>query len=116
VMLDAENTYKRFAGEDIDIFWGAYVGMPDEILVSRQVKGCGRRDRNGCGLTRGGPMDGSWTAIVMRRAGRPSLEHRFSGLFSMVCASYWLTLLLSPIWLNRGRRPILAAAIRGITR
>ena len=33
----------------------------------------------------------------------------------MVCARYWLTLLLSPIWLNRGRRPILAAAIRGHT-
>ena len=32
----------------------------------------------------------------------------------MVCASYWLTLLLSAIWLNRGRRLILAAAIKGI--
>jgi precorrin-6A synthase len=37
VMLDAEDTYKRFADQDIDIFWGAYVGMPDEILVAGKV-------------------------------------------------------------------------------
>ena len=37
VMLDAEDTYKRFADQDIDIFWGAYVGMPDEILVSGKL-------------------------------------------------------------------------------
>ena len=38
VMLDAENTYKRFADQDIDIYWGAYVGTPDEILVSGKLK------------------------------------------------------------------------------
>ena len=38
VMLDAEDTYKRFADQDIDIYWGAYVGMPDEILVSGKLK------------------------------------------------------------------------------
>ena len=38
VMLDAENTYKRFADQDIDIFWGAYVGTPDEILISGKLK------------------------------------------------------------------------------
>jgi precorrin-6A synthase len=37
VMLDAEDTYKRFADQDIDIYWGAYVGMPDEILVSGKL-------------------------------------------------------------------------------
>ncbi|WP_174365654.1 SAM-dependent methyltransferase, partial [uncultured Caballeronia sp.] len=38
VMLDAENAYKRFADQDIDIYWGAYVGTPDEILISGKVK------------------------------------------------------------------------------
>ena len=37
VMLDAEDTYKRFADQDIDIYWGAYVGMPDEILVAGKL-------------------------------------------------------------------------------
>lgn len=38
VMLDAEDTYKRFVHLDIDIYWGAYVGTPDEILVSGKLK------------------------------------------------------------------------------
>ena len=38
VMLDAEDTYKRFADQDIDIYWGAYVGMSDEILVSGKLR------------------------------------------------------------------------------
>lgn len=38
VMLDAENAYKRFADQDIDIYWGAYIGTPDEILISGKLK------------------------------------------------------------------------------
>ena len=38
VMLDGEHTYKQFADQDIDIYWGAYVGTPDEILVSGKLK------------------------------------------------------------------------------
>jgi precorrin-6A synthase len=38
VMLDAKDAYKQFADQDIDIYWGAYVGMPDEILVSGKLK------------------------------------------------------------------------------
>jgi precorrin-6A synthase len=38
VMLDAEDTYKRFADQDIDIYWGAYIGMADEILLSGKLK------------------------------------------------------------------------------
>jgi len=38
VMLDAENGYKRFADQDIDIFWGAYIGTPDEILIAGKLK------------------------------------------------------------------------------
>jgi precorrin-6A synthase len=38
VMLDAENGYKQFADQDIDIFWGAYIGTPDEILIAGKLK------------------------------------------------------------------------------
>jgi precorrin-6A synthase len=38
VMLDAENGFKRFADQDIDIFWGAYIGTPDEILIAGKLK------------------------------------------------------------------------------
>jgi len=41
VMLDAKDAYKKFADQDIDIYWGAYVGMPDEILVSGKLKDVG---------------------------------------------------------------------------
>ncbi|MFD7695283.1 precorrin-6A synthase (deacetylating) [Streptomyces sp. NPDC059805] len=37
VMLDAHQSFRRYAGEDIDIFWGAYLGTPDEILVSGPI-------------------------------------------------------------------------------
>jgi precorrin-6A synthase len=38
VMLDAENTYRRFAADDVDIYWGAYLGTPDEILIAGRVR------------------------------------------------------------------------------
>jgi len=38
VMLDGEDTWRRFAGEEIDIWWGAYLGTPDEILIAGQLK------------------------------------------------------------------------------
>jgi precorrin-6A synthase len=31
VMLDANQT---FTDEDVDIYWGAYLGTPDELLIS----------------------------------------------------------------------------------
>lgn len=34
VLLDGEDTYRRFATDEFDIHWGAYLGTPDEILVS----------------------------------------------------------------------------------
>ncbi|WP_030868355.1 precorrin-6A synthase (deacetylating) [Streptomyces sp. NRRL S-37] len=34
VMLDAHQAFRAYAGQDIDIYWGAYIGTPDEILVS----------------------------------------------------------------------------------
>ena len=38
VILDAKNGFKRYADEDIDIFWGAYIGTPDEILIAGKLK------------------------------------------------------------------------------
>jgi precorrin-6A synthase len=38
VMLDGEDTYRRFADQDIDIYWGAYLGTPDEILIAGRLK------------------------------------------------------------------------------
>jgi len=38
VMLDGEETYRRFADqEDIDIYWGAYLGTADEILIAGRL-------------------------------------------------------------------------------
>jgi precorrin-6A synthase len=37
VMLDGEDTWRRFADQDIDIWWGAYLGTPDEILVAGRL-------------------------------------------------------------------------------
>lgn len=37
VMLDAHNTYRQLAHEDLDIYWGAYIGTPDEILISGKL-------------------------------------------------------------------------------
>lgn len=37
VMLDGEETYRRFAGQDIDIYWGAYLGTPHEVLVAGRL-------------------------------------------------------------------------------
>jgi precorrin-6A synthase len=37
VMLDADDTYKHYAEQDIDIYWGAYIGTDDEILISGKL-------------------------------------------------------------------------------
>jgi precorrin-6A synthase len=34
VMLDSQGAYQQFSNQDIEIFWGAYLGTPDEILIS----------------------------------------------------------------------------------
>jgi precorrin-6A synthase len=38
VMLDAECSFKTLADQDIDIYWGAYVGTPEEILIAGRLK------------------------------------------------------------------------------
>ncbi|MEV5879896.1 precorrin-6A synthase (deacetylating) [Streptomyces sp. NPDC052101] len=37
VMLDAHQAFREYAGDDIDIYWGAYLGTADEILVSGPI-------------------------------------------------------------------------------
>jgi len=37
VMLDADCTFSRIADRETDIYWGAYLGMPGEILVSGKL-------------------------------------------------------------------------------
>ncbi len=42
VMLDAQQAFAQLPDTDLDIYWGAYLGTPDELLVSgdlQQVKG-----------------------------------------------------------------------------
>ncbi|WP_069772656.1 precorrin-6A synthase (deacetylating) [Streptomyces sp. LUP30] len=43
VMLDAHQTFRQYAEDDVDIFWGAYIGTPDEILVSGPIAEAGPR-------------------------------------------------------------------------
>lgn len=38
IMLDAENTFKKVTDDDMEIYWGAYLGTPDEILISGKLK------------------------------------------------------------------------------
>jgi precorrin-6A synthase len=38
VMLDAQDAYHQVADQDTDIYWGAYLGTPDEILISGKLK------------------------------------------------------------------------------
>jgi precorrin-6A synthase len=38
VLLDGEDTYRCFADQDMEIYWGAYLGTPDEILISGKLK------------------------------------------------------------------------------
>ncbi|MFJ3639338.1 precorrin-6A synthase (deacetylating) [Streptomyces sp. NPDC090108] len=37
VMLDAHQAFQEYTDGDIDIYWGAYLGTPDEILVSGPI-------------------------------------------------------------------------------
>ncbi|MFE2263724.1 precorrin-6A synthase (deacetylating) [Streptomyces griseosporeus] len=37
VMLDAHQAFRRYTDEDVHIYWGAYIGTPDEILVSGPI-------------------------------------------------------------------------------
>ena len=67
-MLDGESAFARLAPEDLDIYWGAYLGTPDEILVAgRLARRPGRHrahPRRGPGERKGWIMD---TYLLRRR-------------------------------------------------
>jgi precorrin-6A synthase len=71
VLLDGEDTYRRFADQDVEIYWGAYLGTPDEILIAGKVKDVGdeiHRRRSEARRTNGWIMD----TYLLRRATTPS--------------------------------------------
>ncbi len=37
VLLDGECAFKTITNDDVDIYWGAYLGTPDEILLSGKL-------------------------------------------------------------------------------
>jgi precorrin-6A synthase len=41
VMLDGDCAFKSVKDGDVDIYWGAYIGTPDEILMSGTLRECG---------------------------------------------------------------------------
>ena len=38
VMLDARNAFAELPDRDLDIYWGAYLGTPDEVLVAGDLQ------------------------------------------------------------------------------
>ncbi|WP_055750074.1 precorrin-6A synthase (deacetylating) [Frankia sp. AvcI1] len=42
VMLDADTTFRSLDDPDLDIYWGAYLGTPDEMLMHGRVADVGR--------------------------------------------------------------------------
>lgn len=40
VMLDGDCAFKHLQDKDVEIFWGAYLGTPDEVLISGKLRDC----------------------------------------------------------------------------
>lgn len=40
IMLDNGSGLRALAGEDVDIYWGAYLGTPDEVLIAGKLSEC----------------------------------------------------------------------------
>ncbi|MBU6957099.1 precorrin-6A synthase (deacetylating) [Pseudomonas sp. CVAP len=60
VMLDAEDSYLQMADQEQQIYWGAYLGTPDEILISGKLKDVAQeitRVRKAARLANGWIMD-----------------------------------------------------------
>ena len=71
VLLDGEDTFRRFADQDVDIYWGAYLGTPDQILIAGKVKDVAEeihRRRSEARRANGWIMD----TYLLRRATTPS--------------------------------------------
>jgi precorrin-6A synthase len=71
VMLDGQCAFNTLADEDLDIFWGAYLGTPDEILLSGKLSELRERIadvRAQARQRKGWIMD----TYLLRRRGAPS--------------------------------------------
>lgn len=69
VMLDADCAFKRVGGEDLEIYWGAYVGTEDELLVAGRLDEVAdeiERTRAAAGERKGWIMD---TYLLRRTPG-----------------------------------------------
>jgi precorrin-6A synthase len=69
VMLDADCSFKAVTDNDIDIYWGAYIGTADEILASGNLRDLERdleRTRAEAKARKGWVMD---TYLLRRRGG-----------------------------------------------
>jgi precorrin-6A synthase len=74
VMLDPSCTFAELAHDDLDIYWGAYLGTPDELLVAGPVAEVAdeiRRLRREARTRKGWVMD---TYLLRRRHGRRSVD------------------------------------------
>ncbi len=70
VMLDGDQAFEQIDPADIDIYWGAYLGTADEILISGQlaaVKDDIAHARRQARDEKGWIMD----TYLLRRAGGP---------------------------------------------
>lgn len=79
VMLDAHQTFRQYAEDDIDIYWGAYIGTPDEILDSGPLSEAGpriERLRAEARERKGWLMD---TYLLRRNPGADGREGRTEG-------------------------------------
>jgi precorrin-6A synthase len=71
VLLDGEDTFRRFVDQDVDIYWGAYLGTPDQILIAGKVRDVAEeihRRRGEARRANGWIMD----TYLLRRAATPS--------------------------------------------
>jgi precorrin-6A synthase len=69
VMLDGEEAFRAVDGDDVDIWWGAYLGTPDEVLRSgrlSEVRDDIARTRAEARARKGWIMD----TYLLRRNGR----------------------------------------------
>ncbi|MBD9484694.1 precorrin-6A synthase (deacetylating) [Pseudomonas sp. PDM14] len=72
VMLDAEDSYQHHVDQDLDIYWGAYIGTPDELLIAGKLKDVAdqiERVRKQARADNGWIMD---TYLMRRREGEDS--------------------------------------------
>lgn len=67
VMLDAHCAFAAFVDENVDIYWGAYIGTPDEILIAGKLSEVSeqiRQARSAARARKGWVMD---TYLLRRR-------------------------------------------------